>query len=475
MPAQRLYLDGQWRDGAGTAAVGNPYDGSPVGSYALATPAQVTEAIAAAHRAHTAGLPAHVRADVLDRTREVVARRAEEFARMLCAEAGKPISTARAEVARALTTLRLAADEARRLPGEAVALDGFAAGAGLIALTVPEPRGVVAAITPFNFPLNLVLHKVGPAIAAGCPVVLKPSERTPLTAGLLVEAFAEAGLPAGWLNLVTGDPRQVVPVLQADDRVAVLTFTGSAAVGWELKAASPRKHHVLELGSNTAMIVDADADLDAAVAAAVAAGFGYAGQACVSLQRLFVHADVLAEFVPRLATAAAALTVGDPADPDTDVGPLISPEATERVRSWLADAVAAGARIVTGGGRRGPVLEPTVITDVAAESPLRCAEVFGPVVTVVAVKDVAEGIAAANDSRFGLNASVFTNDLANALRFARDAQAGSVLINLPPSYRADQMPYGGVKDSGQGREGVKYAVESLLAAKLVVVNTAVAG
>jgi acyl-CoA reductase-like NAD-dependent aldehyde dehydrogenase len=472
MRNQLLHVDGRWRPGSGAREVRNPWNGALVGTFATATPDDVREAVDAAHRALVSGLAPHRRAELLDRARDVVERRREEFATVLRSEAGKPITAARQEVERGLVTLRLSADEARRLPAERVQLDGFASGAGTLAFTVPEPLGVVAAITPFNFPLNLVAHKVGPAIAAGCPVVLKPSERTPLTAGLLVEAFAEAGLPPGWLNLVTGDPGVVVPVLQQDDRVAVLTFTGSSAVGWRLKAESPRKHHVLELGSNTGMVVDHDADLDLAVSAAVAAGYGYSGQACVSLQRAFVHEAVAEDFLDRLAAAVAGLGVGDPADESTVVGPLITPEATERLRAWLADAVARGARIVAGGQMQGGVLEPTVITDVAADSPLRCEEVFGPVVTVVPVKDVDEGVAAVNDSRFGLNTSIFTNSLDSTLDYVRQGQAGTVLVNLPPGYRSDQMPYGGVKDSGHGREGVKYAIAGLTAQKLVVIGGA---
>jgi acyl-CoA reductase-like NAD-dependent aldehyde dehydrogenase len=259
-----------------------------------------------------------------------------------------------------------------------------------------------------------------------------------------------------------------VPVIQRDDRVAVLTFTGSSAVGWELKAGSPKKHHVLELGSNTGMVVDQDADLESAVSALVASGFSYSGQTCVSLQRLFVHEAVLDEFTARAVEAVSALKVGDPSDDATVIGPLITPQATERVQHWLADAVSGGARILAGGELRDGVLQATLITDVAKTSPLVCEEVFGPVVTVVPVKDSAEGMAAVNDSRFGLNAAIFTNDLANALTYARHTQAGSVLVNVPPNYRADQMPYGGVKESGQGREGVKYAIEALCARKLVV-------
>jgi acyl-CoA reductase-like NAD-dependent aldehyde dehydrogenase len=467
---QQLYLDGQWTPGRSAIEVRSPFDQAIVGSFSVADTEQVDRAIAAAHRSLQTGLAPHRRAGILDATRAVVERRAEEFARSISEEAGKPIRAARVEVGRALQTLRLAADEARRMEGESVAIDGFAGGAGLIALTLPEPLGVVAAITPFNFPMNLVLHKVAPAIAAGCPVVLKPSERTPLTAGRLVEAFDEAGLPGGWLNLVTGDPGQIVGMLQDDDRIAVISFTGSSKVGWQIKAGSPRKHHVLELGSNAAMVVDEDADLDLAVTAAVTGGFTYSGQACISVQRLFVHEAVCDSLLDRLTAAAGELRTGDPLAESTDVGPLISEDATERVARWLRDAEADGARVVTGGDFDHGILKPTVITGVAGTSPLRCEEVFGPVVVVTAVKDAEEGLRGANDSRFGLNTAIFTNNLARAVGFARRAETGSVLINVSPSFRADQMPYGGVKDSGQGREGVRHAIAGLTHQKLVIVN-----
>jgi acyl-CoA reductase-like NAD-dependent aldehyde dehydrogenase len=467
---QQLYLDGQWTPGRAEVEVRSPFDQAIVGSYSVADTSQVERATAAAQRSLFAGLAPHRRAEILDATREIVERRAEDFALSISLEAGKPIRAARVEAGRALQTLRLAADEARRMPGESVALDGFASGAGLIGLTLPEPLGVVAAITPFNFPMNLVLHKVAPAIAAGCPVVLKPSERTPLTAGLLVEAFDEAGLPGGWLNLVTGDPGEIVSALLGDDRIAVISFTGSAAVGWQIKAASPRKYHILELGSNAAMVVDEDADLELAVAAAVTGGFTYSGQTCISVQRLFVHEAVCDSFVSRLAAAAGELRIGDPLAESTDIGPLISEDATERVTRWLREAVADGARVVTGADFDHGILKPTVITDVADASPLRCEEAFGPVVVVVPVKDAEAGLRGANDSRFGLNTAIFTNNLARAIGFARGAEAGSVLINVSPSFRADQMPYGGVKDSGQGREGVRHAIVGMTRQKLVIVN-----
>jgi acyl-CoA reductase-like NAD-dependent aldehyde dehydrogenase len=341
---------------------------------------------------------------------------------------------------------------------------------GLVAFETPHPRGPLAAITPFNFPLNLVAHKVGPAIAAGCPVVLKPSEKTPLTAGLLVESFHNAGLPHGHLNLVTGDPAQIVDALLDDDRIVVITFTGSAAIGWQLKARSPRKHHVLELGSNTAMVVANDADLDKAVGATVAAAFAFAGQACVSLQRVFVQEDVAHEYVARLAEAAAKIPVGDPDLDTTVVGPLITPAATARLIDWIESAVAAGAQQVCGGTTADGILRPTVLRDVPRTANLMCEEAFGPVVSVNTFSSLDEAVEAVNDSRYGLNAAIFTSNIGQALAFGNSVEAGSVLVNVPASFRADHMPYGGVKDSGQGREGVPYAIRELTEPRLTILS-----
>jgi acyl-CoA reductase-like NAD-dependent aldehyde dehydrogenase len=398
----------------------------------------------------------------------LVNERLAAFAELLRAEAGKPISAALVEVSRAVSTLRIASEEARRLPSETVQFDEVSPGVTPLGFTIPKPFGVVAAITPFNFPLNLVLHKVAPALAAGCAVVLKPSERTPLSAGLLAETLMEAGLPNGWLNIVTGRPAEIVPIWNEHSDVAVITFTGSAQVGWQLKAASPRKRHVLELGSNTAMVVAADADLPRAVNAAVAGGYTFSGQACVSVQRIYVEEQVAAEFTALLAAAVDKLPVGDTKDPATVVGPVISEQARERLVSWIDEAVSDGARLVTGGTLDGTCLRPTVLVDVPATARVVCEEVFGPVASIRTVKSVAEGIDEVNSARYGLNTALFTRDLASALTFAREAEAGSVLVNITPAFRADHMPYGGVKDSGQGREGVKYAIAELLDQRLVV-------
>ena len=467
MRDQKLFLDGRWVDGVDTFAVHDPFDQSQVGTVAVASPEQAAEAVLAAKGAMLSGWPASARADVLLETSRLVAERAEDFAELIRAEAGKPIAAARVEVSRAVTTLRVAGEEARRLPSETVQFDEIN-GVVPFGFTFPQPFGVVAAITPFNFPLNLVLHKVAPALAAGCAVVHKPSERTPLTAGLLAETLAEAGLPSGWYNLVTGQPAEIVGTWNDHPDVAVLTFTGSAKVGWQLKSASPRKRHILELGSNTAVVVAADADLARAVDAVVTGGYTFSGQACISVQRVYVEEPVAEEFTARLAAAVEKLQIGDTRDPATVVGPVISEQARERLVSWIEEAVDGGARIATGGTLEGACLRPTVLADVPATARVICEEVFGPVASIRTVKSVSEGIEEVNSARFGLNTSIFTSDLASALQFAREAEAGSVLVNITPSFRADHMPYGGVKDSGQGREGVKYAIAELLDQRLVV-------
>jgi len=467
---QPLYIGGRWSASATTETRHDRWSDEPLGDVAIGGTSEAIAAVDAASSALLHGLPVFRRSEILSRTASLVEDSAEDFARMITRETGKPIVAARQEVGRAVGTLRYSGEEARRLPGERVPLDATEAGEGTMALTIPEARGVVAAITPFNFPLNLVAHKLGPALAAGCPVVFKPSDKSPLVAGMLTAAFDEAGLPPGWLNLVTGPAEPIVGAWLDDERVAVVTFTGSASVGWRLKASSPQKLHVLELGSNTAMYVHADADIDRAVADAVTAGFGNSGQACVSLQRLYVHADIVEDFSARLAGVVSALPSGDPMEETTVVGPLITSEATRRVESWVEAAVRRGATVLTGGTVDRDVLRPTVLTGVSPDDDLICSEVFGPVVTIVAVSGLEEAIEAVNASDFGLNASIHTADIATALEFGRRVQAGSVLVNMPPSFRADHMPYGGVKQSGQGREGVAYAVEELVHHKLLVVK-----
>jgi acyl-CoA reductase-like NAD-dependent aldehyde dehydrogenase len=465
---QQLYIDGDWVDGRGEFEVASPWDGAVEGVVASATREQVDDAIGAAHRHLARPLPLVDRAEMLERVAALVRGSAEEFARGISAESGKPITAARGEVVRAIDTLQLSGEEARQIRGSTVPVDAVRAGVGMFAFERPAPRGVVAAITPFNFPLNLVCHKLGPALAAGCPVVLKPSEKAPLTAGRLVEVLAEAGVPRGMVNMVTGDPTLVVSALLEDDRISAVNFTGSAAIGWSLKERSPRKHHVLELGSNTALVVARDADLDAAADAAVSSGFAFSGQTCLSLQRCFVHESVADEFLDRLAARASALPVGNPSLDSTAIGPLITDESRDRVMSWVDEAVDLGAEVVTGHELKNGVMPATVLDNVDPSARVLREEVFGPVMSVCRVADLAEALTRVNDSRFGLNTSIFTRDLDLGLSFADRAEAGTILINITPSFRADNMPYGGVKDSGQGREGVAYAIHEMTDRKLVV-------
>lgn len=470
MYEQRLYIGGEWQAGASSRPIFDRWTGERIGTSADGTAEDARRAVDAAEHAMAEGLPVPRRAAILRATADAIAAQEERFAQAITSETGKPITAARGEVRRAVETLTWSAEEARRLPAEAVALDAVEAGAGTFSFTIAEPRGITAAITPFNFPINLVLHKLGPALAAGCAIVLKPSDKAVLVAGMLVDAFVSQGLPPGWLNLVTGDAQEIVSAWQQDERVAVVTFTGSSAVGWGLRERSPRKHHVLELGSNTAMVIAADAELERAADDAVTAAFSNSGQACVSLQRLYVVQEVAPTVIDLLAGRVRALRSGDPRDDDTVVGPLITDAAVSRILEHIAAAVAAGARLVAGGSGTGGLFEPTLLADVPADQPLVCAEVFGPVLSVIVVDDIDQAIASVNDSAYGLNTAIYTSQLATAMDYARRAEAGSVLVNTPPSFRADHMPYGGVKDSGHGVEGVKYAVAELVRQKLVVLR-----
>jgi acyl-CoA reductase-like NAD-dependent aldehyde dehydrogenase len=468
MREQQLYIGGAW---VGTDIQDDVFDrwtGELLGSVHRASGADALRAVDAAQAALERGFPVANRAAVLSSAAKYISDHAEEFAQSIRGEIGKPITASRTEVQRAVSTLQFASEEARRLPSETVPLDATAAGEGMIGFTIAQPRGIVAAITPFNFPLNLVVHKIGPAIAAGCPVVLKPSDRARLTAGLLVDAFIAGGIPAGQLNLVTGRPEDVVAAWQKDDRVAVITFTGSSKIGWSLKAASPRKLHILELGSNTAMVVAADADVERAARDTVTAALTNSGQACISLQRVYVDRAVSEEYLESVKEKFEKVAVGDPRADETLVGPLVADVEVARIDGWLREAVSGGATIVAGGEPRGSILPPTLIVNARAEDRVVCEEIFGPVVTVTVVDSLDEAISGVNNSLYGLNTAIYTASLAMALKYSREAEAGSVLVNVPPSFRADQMPYGGVKDSGQGREGVKYAVAEMTEQKLVI-------
>jgi acyl-CoA reductase-like NAD-dependent aldehyde dehydrogenase len=364
----------------------------------------------------------------------------------------------------------MSAVEARKLAGEVVPMDASQAGEGKLAFTLRQPLGIVGAISPFNFPLNLVAHKIAPALAAGAAVVLKPASATPLSALLLAELEAEAGLPPGWLNVVVGPASEIGDVLVEDDRVAVLTFTGSGDVGWGLRERAPRKKVLLELGNATPVIIEPDADVDAAAKLMAQHGFSFAGQSCISVQRVYVAREVYDRFVSRFVPLVDELKIGDPAEEDTDVGPVIDSDARDRILGWVAEARAAGAEVLTGGELEDDLIRPTVIANPPAGAKVVCEEVFGPVVAVSSYSSLDEAIEQANSTRYGLQAGIFTSNLRTALRAARELEFGGVTVNEAPTFRADQMPYGGVKASGNTREGPAYAVRELTEQKVVVVN-----
>jgi acyl-CoA reductase-like NAD-dependent aldehyde dehydrogenase len=461
-----LLVDGDWVETGEWVDVRSPYSGELVGRVAKGGAAETRRALDAAERALAEPLAAHKRAEILVKVAGLIGRRHEEVARTICEEAGKPIKTARVEASRAMSTYTFAAVEARRLAGEMVPMESAQAGEGKLGFTLRKPIGIVAAISPFNFPCNLVAHKLAPALAAGCPVVLKPASATPLSALLLAELEQEAGLPAGWLNVVVGKASEIGDVLVEDERVRLITFTGSGDVGWGLQERAPRKRVKLELGNSTPVIVAADADVEAAAGKLAANAFSFAGQSCISVQRIYVERAVYDRFLEAFVPKVEALKVGDPADDDTDVGPVIDEDARERIRAWLAEA--DGDRL-TGGDENG-LIRPTVLAGVSDEAKVSCEEVFGPVVVVNAVDSLDEAIERANGTRFGLQAGIFTSSLDSALGAAERLEFGGVTVNEAPTFRTDQMPYGGVKASGNTKEGPAWAVREMTEERLVVIQ-----
>ena len=464
-----LLLGNGWEHPNTDLAVVNPFSGDVIARVAQADEADVARAVAAATR-HLPPPPPAARAAVLERAAAIVAGRADQLGRVIAAEAGKPLAQARVEAARCADTLTFAAVEARRLAGRMVPMEGSASGAGKLAFTLAEPIGVVAAIAPFNFPLNLVAHKVAPAIAAGCPVVLKPAEATPLSALALAAILLEAGLSAGALTLLNGPGETIGQAVAEHPDVAMISFTGSAAVGWELARRHPRKRVALELGNATHVIVADDADLVRAAERIAASGFTHAGQSCVSVQRVIAHEAIHDRLLELLVERVERLVVGDPLDPATDVGPLITSAARDRVVSWTQEAIAAGARLATGGAVRDGLLAPTVLSDVDPAMRVFTDEVFGPLVGFTRFGTIDEAIGLANATPYGLQAGIFTARTDRALGWARRLRFGGVLINETPTFRADQMPYGGLKDSGNTREGPAEAVRSMTEPRLVVVE-----
>ncbi|RBY89033.1 aldehyde dehydrogenase [Blastococcus sp. TBT05-19] len=474
MTTTPYWIAGRAATGTDVLEVRSPFDGALAGRTTNATAEDVEAAVAAADgaRAVCAATPAHVRAAALDHVSRRLAERSEEIAALITAESGKPLKWSRLEVTRAVSTFRWGAEEARRWSGSLQRLDTDPAATGRMALVRRAPRGPVLGIAPFNFPLNLVAHKVAPAIAVGAPIVLKPAPATPLSALLLGEILAETDLPAGsWSVLPV--PNEVAAELVRDPRLPVVSFTGSVPVGWSIRESAPRKHVTLELGGNAAVVVAPDQDdaaLDWAATRIATFAMYQAGQSCVSVQRVFAHRDVAGALADRVVETVGKLVTGDPTDAATDVGPLIDEQAARRVESWVDEAVAAGATVLTGGTREGSSYAPTVLADVPAHVKVSCEEVFGPVVVLETVDSVDEAFARVNDSRFGLQAGVFTRDLQLAFRAAQELEVGGVIIGDVPSYRADQMPYGGLKDSGTGREGVHAAMEDLTEERVLVLT-----
>ena len=465
---RRLLIGGEWVETGDWIDVRSPYSADVVGRVTQAGAEETRQAIDAAAAAMEEPLPAHKRAEILVKVAGYLGRRHEEAAQTICAEAGKPLKAARVEASRAMSTYTMAAVEARKLAGDVVPMDASQAGEGKLAFTLRVPIGVVGAISPFNFPLNLVAHKIAPALAAGCAVVLKPASKTPLSALLLAELETEAGLPPGWLNVVAGPSAEIGEVLVQDARVAALTFTGSSDVGWGLRERAPRKHVALELGNATPVIVEADADLEDAATRLAGNAFSFAGQSCISVQRIYVARDAYDGFVARFLPKVDALQVGDPADENTDVGPLIDSDAKERVLAWIAES---GGELLAGGDTTDDgLIRPTVIARPRTDSKVACEEVLGPVCAITPYDSLDEALELANGTRYGLQAGIFTANVKSALRAARELEFGGVTVNEAPTFRADQMPYGGVKDSGNTREGPAYAVRELTEERVIVLQ-----
>ena len=473
MSSHHLMIVGDERlDTENAIEVCSPFDGQLLGTVPEASSVHIDQAVEVAKSTLEGGLiPTHERAAILDRLAERLTARSEEFAQLLSAEAAKPILLARGEVSRAIDTARFSAAVARTMNSELITMDASSAGVGKTGWVKRVPIGVVGAISPFNFPLNLVCHKVAPAIAAGCPIVLKPASSTPLTAILLGEVLIEeCGLPPGWLNVITCSGSTASHLVEHQD-VAMITFTGSPEVGWGIRSDAPRKRVSLELGNNSPVVIEPDVDVAAVVAKLRGAIFGYSGQTCISTQRIYVHADIVEEFTAELVDTAKSVIVGDPSDDGTEVTALIDGDSTERVTTWISEAVKGGAEVACGGevGENG-ILSPTVLTGITPEMKVSCMEVFGPVVGIATYTDFEEALSRSNDTVYGLQAGVFTNDLSKALRAADVLDFGGVTINEVRSWRADHMPYGGIRDSGNTREGPTYAVKEMTEERLIIMQ-----
>ncbi len=464
-----MHIGGRRATSASPQDVELPYDGSVVGTIYRAALEHVDQAVGAAAAAAPLmrELTLDERSSILRKAHQLLLDRRDEMAAAVCSETGKPIKEARLEVDRSALTLLFSGEEAHRLRGEVVPMDASPAGKGRMAMTVREPVGVVAAITPFNFPLNLAMHKIGPAIAGGNAIVHKPASATPISAVKMASIFEESGLPPGALNVITGPGGSIGDALVFDPRVAMVTFTGSVEVGLRIRNLAGLKRVTLELGSNSAVIIEDDADLSEAVSRCVAGSFSHSGQVCISVQRIFVQRKIRDEFLERMVEGTKKLAIGHPRDPATDISSLITVGEAERVEDWIGEAVRAGAGLATGGARRRATVDPAVLTEVPDTASLSCREAFGPVVGVNAYETLDEAITRVNASDYGLQAGIYTRDIRKAFHAARRVHVGGFMINEVPQYRVDQMPYGGVKLSGTGREGPRYAIEEMTEPKLI--------
>ncbi len=465
------YVAGEWIETGDAVEVRSPFDESLVAIIHRAGPPEIETSIAKATSAFqvTRKMPTWKRADVLEKISAGIAARHEELAQTIALEAGKPIRTARAEVDRAVFTFKVAAEETKRIYGEVVALDWIPGNEGREAQVRRVPLGPVVGITPFNFPLNLVAHKVAPAFAAGDPVVIRPASQTPVSSLKLAEIISASGWPAEGFSVMPSTTKDATALVE-DERIKLLTFTGSPAVGWGLKTRAGRKRVTLELGGNAGVIVHDDADLGYAAQRIAWGGFSYAGQSCISVQRVYVQDDVYDRFADDLVRRVQALKFGDPLDESTDVGPVIDRGAAERVEEWVAEAQRGGATVLTGGVRSGSLWQPTVMADIKPEMRVSCQEVFAPLVGLYRYSDIRQAIASVDDSDFGLQAGLFTRDLNIVKQAFEDIEVGGLMINDVPTFRIDHMPYGGVKESGFGREGLRYAMEEMSELKLLTLN-----
>jgi acyl-CoA reductase-like NAD-dependent aldehyde dehydrogenase len=468
----KTLIGGKWKEGKELLGATNKYTGEVIGSVPLTDKETFEEAIRSAQDGFSliSSMPAYERSKILEKTSEKIEEQKEEITRIIAMEAGKAWKHAKAEVERAVQTFKFASEEAKSIHGETIPMDAAMGGEKRIGFYIRFPVGIVGAISPFNFPLNLVAHKVAPAIAAGCSVVLKPASMTPLTSLKLGEIMMEAGLPDGALNVIIGSGSTVGNWLVTDPRVSMITFTGSPPVGREIKEKSGLKKVTLELGSNSACIIDESADLDLAVPHCIVGSFAYAGQVCISVQRIYIHRKMFNQFTQRFLKGTEALKLGDPLDPETDVGPMITEGDAKRTESWVKEAFEGGAKILIGGKREKNFYYPTVLTNMKPEMKVMATEVFAPVVSFVPFDDFSDAVRMTDDSIYGLQAGVYTSDIEKAFQAVKGIKVGGVIVNDVPTYRADQMPYGGVKESGMGREGLKFAIEEMTDIKMVVFN-----